>query len=313
VLVAGWLSAAWGLTPANAGDVGCVKSSRTHHLLAPGEGSRAAPTPAVRPRRLDAPYHLLTSAGTDDGKSAKPSPPTSAPDQAALEEGQALFRGLCSGCHGGAGRGGKGPDLTDNRWIHGGTDDDIARVIRNGVANSTMKKLGDSLKEDQIRKVIGYIRSLARAPGESTWKPYLAGDPKAGRKLFEAKDKTQCAKCHTVGGEGGRIGPVLDRIASRRAPEYVMESILQPSKDIAPEFEAVSVATKDGRVITGLRVNETNFSIQLREENGRFHSFLKRDLEEVKVQTKSLMPENLAELLTVKDLHDLFAYLMTLE
>ena len=86
-----------------------------------------------------------------------------------------------------------------------------------------------------------------------------------------------------MGGEGGRVGPALDRIASRRAPEFLMESILQPSKDIAPEFEAVAVATKDGRVITGLRINETNFSIQLREENGRFHSFLKRDLEEVKV------------------------------
>ncbi len=92
-----------------------------------------------------------------------------------------------------------------------------------------------------------------------------------------------------------------------------MESILQPSKEIPPEFEAVSVATKDGRVITGLRVNETNFSIQLHEENGRFHSLLKRDLEELKVLKKSLMPENLAEVLTVKELHDLFAYLMTLE
>jgi putative heme-binding domain-containing protein len=92
-----------------------------------------------------------------------------------------------------------------------------------------------------------------------------------------------------------------------------MESILQPSADIAPEFEAVSVATNDGRVITGLRVNETNFSIQLREETGRFHSFMKRDLEDVKVQKKSLMPDNVAELLTVKELHDLFAFLMTLE
>src|SRR4051812_19952121 len=41
---------------------------------------------------------------------------SSAADPAALEEGQALFRGLCSGCHGGLGRGGKGPDLTDTRW-----------------------------------------------------------------------------------------------------------------------------------------------------------------------------------------------------
>jgi putative heme-binding domain-containing protein len=235
-------------------------------------------------------------------------------DPAVLAEGQALFRGLCSGCHGGAGRGGKGPDLTDQRWIHGGRDEDIARVIQNGVSRTTMKKLGESLKPDQIKKLIAYIRSLARSPGESTWKPYLSGDPAVGRKIFfDLKSKGQCAKCHSVGGEGGRIGPSLDRIASRRAAEFIMESIVLPSKEIAPEYEAVAVATKEGRVITGLRINETNFSIQLTEETGRFHSFLKRDLEEVKVMSKSLMPENFAELLTVKELHDLFAYLITLE
>jgi putative heme-binding domain-containing protein len=235
-------------------------------------------------------------------------------EPAALEEGQALFRGLCSGCHGGAGRGGKGPDLTDTRWIHGGTDDDITRVIKNGVPKSTMKKLGESLKDDQITKIIAYLRTLARSPTESSWKPYLPGDPQAGRKLFaDPQSKAQCLKCHSVGGEGGRIGPSLDRIASRRAPEFLMESILQPSKDIAPEYESVAVATKDGRVITGLRINETNFSIQLNEENGRFHSFLKRDLDEVQAVKKSLMPENLGEQLTVKELHDLFAYLMSLE
>jgi putative heme-binding domain-containing protein len=235
-------------------------------------------------------------------------------DPTVLAEGQALFRGLCSGCHGGSGRGGKGPDLTDNRWIHGGTDQDIARVIQNGVSKTTMKKLGDVLKEDQIRKLIIFIRSLAQGPGESVWKPYISGDPPSGRKIFfNLQGKVQCAKCHTVEGEGGRVGPMLDRIASRRAPEFLMESILQPSREIAPEYEAVTVATKDGRLITGLRVNETNFSIQLYEETGRFHSLLKRDLEELKVLKKSLMPENFAELLSVKELHDLFAYLMTLE
>lgn len=234
--------------------------------------------------------------------------------QSPLEEGQALFRGLCSGCHGGNGRGGKGPDLTDDRWIHGGTYDDIARVIRDGVPKTTMKKLGESLKEEQIRKIILYIRTLARAPGETTWKPYIAGDPKAGHTLFfDPKGKAQCAKCHAVGGEGGRIGPPLDRIASRRAPDYIMESILEPSKDIDPMYEAVQVVTKKGRIILGLRVNESNFSIQLREENGQFHSLSKRDLDEVVVQKKSLMPENFAEQLTVKELHDLFAYLMTLQ
>jgi putative heme-binding domain-containing protein len=268
---------------------------------------------------------LLSWAGVATvGSQQKPAQPTTGTvqsteknagqDPVATAEGQAMFRGLCSGCHGGAGRGGKGPDLTDNRWIHGSSDTDIARVIENGVPNTTMKKLGDVLKPEQIRTLIAYIHSLAHSPGESTWKPYMPGDTQMGRKIFfDSQGKAPCAKCHRVGGEGGRIGPALDRIANRRAPEFVMESIVQPSKEIDPAYEAIAIATKDGRVITGLRVNETNFSVQLYEENGRFHSLLKRDLEDFKVLKKSLMPENIPELLTVKELHDVFAYLMSLE
>ncbi|HMC64459.1 MAG TPA: c-type cytochrome, partial [Gemmataceae bacterium] len=255
---------------------------------------------------------LLIQTRADQTPTITPSPrhPVT-PD---LEEGQALFRGLCCGCHGGAGRGGKGPDLTRGRFMHGNKDEDIARVIREGVPKTTMKKLGESLKEEQIAKLVLFIRSLARAPGETTWKPYLKGDPAAGRNLFfDEKGKANCVKCHSVDRQGGRVGPPLDRIAGRRSAEFIMESILEPSKDIDPDYESVQVVTKKGIAIVGLRVNESNFSIQVREETGKFHSLLKSELEEVNVLKKSLMPDNVAELLTVKELHDLFAFLITLE
>ena len=255
---------------------------------------------------------LLTANILADDNEAASEP--SSEQVAALAEGKAMYRGLCSGCHGGAGRGGKGPNLTDDRWLHGGKDADIARVIQNGVPRTTMKKLGESLKDEQIAKIIAYVRQLGRAPKNSNWQPYLAGDAKLGQQLFFAeKAKAQCSKCHTVNKKGGRVGPALDRIAVRRSPEYIMESILQSSKFIDPQYEAVQVVTDEGKVLKGLRINESNFSIQFREENGRFHSFQKRDLEEFQVLKTSLMPDNLAEQLTVKQLHDLFAFLLSLE
>lgn len=264
------------------------------------------------PSKVDAEPGSAESVKSEVEVPPEPAPPT--PEQAAaLAEGKALFRGLCSGCHGGAGRGGKGPNLTDRRWIHGSTDADIKRVIENGVPRTTMKKLGESLKEEQIAHIIAYIRSLASG-AQSDWQPYITGDPEAGRQLFfDEKAKVQCSKCHSIGGKGGRIGPALDRIASRRSGQYIVESILLPSKDIDPQFESVQVVTEEGRIIKGLRVNETNFSLQLREENGRFHSLLKRDLEAYQVLKTSLMPEKIGEQLTVKQFHDLFAFLMTLE
>ncbi len=236
-------------------------------------------------------------------------------NQDALDEGKSMFRGLCSGCHGGAARGGKGPDLTDDRWLHGdGTDKAVSGIIERGVPGTTMKKLGESLKPEQIGKIIAYVRSLARSVGDDTWIPYAEGEPVAGEKLFfDAKSQFTCNKCHALDRRGGGIGPSLDRIASRRSAQYIMESIVNPSQDIDPQYEQVMVLTEAGKTITGLRINETNFSVQIREQDGRFHSLDKRDLEETLALDTSLMPNNMSEMLTVKQLHDIFAFLMTKE
>ena len=176
---------------------------------------------ALRRSPLKTVYKNTTVWANRATTAAKTAATLPAQDPAALAEGQALFRGLCTGCHGGTGRGGKGPDLTDNRWIHGSGDQDIVHVIQNGVPKTTMKKLGDALKPDQIKKLVAYIRSLARSPTEGNWKPYIPGDPQLGRTLFfDLRGKAQCAKCHSIAGDGGRIGPALDRIASRRAPSF---------------------------------------------------------------------------------------------
>ena len=95
-----------------------------------------------------------------------------------------------------------------------------------------MKKMGESLKEDQIAKLLLFIRSLSRAPAGDTWKPYLAGDPKVGRQIFfDAKNKVQCVKCHTIDSEGGRVGPALDHLAGRRSPDSLFDANLSTFED----------------------------------------------------------------------------------
>lgn len=236
-------------------------------------------------------------------------------DAKAIHEGSVLFRQNCVGCHGPRGRGGRGPDLTGTRWLHGSRDEDLFRVLRDGVRGTTMKEVSVLMSDDKVWKIIAFVRSLARTALDPEWQPYLKGDPVAGQKLFfDAKGKANCVKCHAVNGTGGNIGPALSHIAAQRSPKHIMESLVLPSADIDPNFEGVLVMTTAGRVITGIRVNEDNFSIQLRDqESGRLVSFFKRDLEQIQDQKKSLMPDNLVEQITVKELHDLFAYLMTLD
>ena len=237
-------------------------------------------------------------------------------EREALAEGQALFRGLCSGCHGGAGRGGKGPDLTDSRWIHGNKDADIARVIREGVPKTTMKKLGESLKEEQIAK----RRPVHPQPGPLAGREHLEAVPRrrsrgGPRSCFSTTRARPSAPSATrVKGQGGRVGPLLG--PHRQPPRAGVHHGIDPAplQGHRPQFRDGAGGHGAGApLIKGLRINETNFNIQLREENGRFHSLLKRELEEVAVVKKSLMPENMPEVLTVKELHDLFAFLMSLE
>lgn len=236
-------------------------------------------------------------------------------DEQAITEGGELFGQFCAACHGQDGRGGKGPDLTDTRWLHGAEDKDLFRTMRRGVRGTTMKKMSILTSDDMIWKMIAFVRTLARTADDPGWKPYLSGDPIAGKKLFfDDKGKTNCAKCHTVDGDGGKVGPPLSRIAGQRSAKYLMESLVQPSADINPFYEGIEVVTKSGKVIAGIMVNEDNFSVQMRaQENARLLSFFRRDLEEVRKQKKSLMPADLAEHITVKQLHDLFAYVMTLD
>ena len=110
---------------------------------------------------------------------------------------------------------------------------------------------------------------------------------------------------NTIGHQG--VPVLLSGVRPHLAVHYP-EGNISVDQKIA-EYEGAATRFSSMTV----RVNESNFSIQLREENGRFHSFLKRDLEEFRVMDKSLMPDNIVEQLTVKQLHDLFAFLMTLE
>ena len=82
-------------------------------------------------------------------------------NEAAIKEGKKLFVQYgCSGCHGLGGGGGMGHPLTDDVWKHGGDDATLMSLIKGDLAGSTMPKFGQALSEDQIWKILAYVRSL---------------------------------------------------------------------------------------------------------------------------------------------------------
>lgn len=83
-----------------------------------------------------------------------------ASDAKVVAKGKEIFTGKCVACHGAAGEGGVGPNLTDEYWLHGGTINDIFKTIKNGVPEKGMIAWKATLKPNEIQDVANYIVSI---------------------------------------------------------------------------------------------------------------------------------------------------------
>jgi len=220
-----------------------------------------------------------------------------------LEQGRSVFRSNCAFCHGLTGTGGRGPNLAASRFATGGADTAFKNIVRNGVPGTTMPAF-DTMEADELEDLTVYIHELGAAGVKN--EP-VAGDPKLGRQVYQ---RNGCGTCHRTGEEGSIFGPDLSRVGVGRPTAYIRESILDPSKDIPEEYQGVTVVTRDGKRISGIRINEDTFTVQLRDQQQRFRMFDKNQLKEVIHETKSLMPAYMA--LSKEDLTNLVAYLDTL-
>lgn len=248
---------------------------------------------------------------------AKAAERSAAQKAAAIKEGASLFRANCSPCHGlNARGGGRGPDLTSGRWTHGSTDAAIFRTITQGVPGTEMPANG--FEDSEIWSIIAYLRSLAPAT-----RVLVKGDPITGKKIFTGS--AGCSGCHMVYGVGGVLGPDLSRVGASRSASYLIDSIREPNKDLSSGdvdpnnhyglplvYDAVTVVTSDGAKITGVAKNEDTYSVQLISTDQKLHLFLKKDLQQVSHERRSLMPPYSEDALGAKQLGDLIAYLETL-
>ncbi|HZW31363.1 MAG TPA: c-type cytochrome, partial [Isosphaeraceae bacterium] len=130
------------------------------------------------------------------------------------------------------------------------------------------------------------------------------GDPVQGKLVFDQ----QCAKCHRHGHEGGQVGPDLSGVAAVPRDELLVH-ILDPSRSVEGNFIAYTVATTDGRVITGLLAAETRTTVELLDADGKRQVVLREDIDEMVASKKSLMPEGFEKQLTQAQLKDLLAFL----
>jgi len=221
-----------------------------------------------------------------------------------LKGGERSFLGQCARCHGPKGEGGLGAVLAQPRLRHAPDDESLFKVIRDGVKGTEMPA-AFTMTSREVWQLAGYVRSLGRLAPET-----VPGDPRRGQELYRTKGK--CGQCHILGGQGENVGPELTDIGERRNARYLRESLLEPEAAVPDGFLQLRVTTKDGRRITGVRLGEDTFTIQLTDLNGRTYSFLKQELKDLQKDTgKSPMP-SYRGILAPAEVDDLVAYLASL-
>jgi putative heme-binding domain-containing protein len=134
------------------------------------------------------------------------------------------------------------------------------------------------------------------------------GDPRRGREVFFGPRAT-CSTCHTIGPEGGHVGPDLSRIGASRSGRDLLEAIVFPSASFARGYEPVTVATSDGRVHSGIIARESSEAIVLVSPDRLERTLPHSSIEEIEPAQLSIMPRGLDANLSRQELADLVAFL----
>ena len=142
----------------------------------------------------------------------------------------------------------------------------------------------------------------------------LNGDSQRGRMLFLKAAGVQCRNCHKIAGEGTEIGPDLSTVGTKyKEPGRLLDTILNPSREIEPKYRVHLVLTTDGRVVTGLLEKKDEQEVVLKDTKGKLTTIATDDVEEIVQQQQSMMPDLLLRDMTATQVADLMAYLSSLK
>lgn len=141
----------------------------------------------------------------------------------------------------------------------------------------------------------------------------VQGNAVLGKKLMLETSSVQCKNCHRIGDQGESLGPDLTLIGRKLDKAKLLETILEPSKSIDPQFTTHLVETADGQVITGLLVKKSDTEVTIRQADRKEITLSARDIERLVPQQKSLMPELLLSEMTAQQVRDLLEYLSDLK
>lgn len=223
--------------------------------------------------------------------------------QADIDIGARLYNAQCAQCHGPNGDQVSGVDLRRGPLRRAASDEDLAKVITNGLPGTGMPPF--ALQPAEMTGIIAFIR----AGFDPAVRPIRIGTPSRGQTIVEGKGG--CLACHRINTTGSRVAPDLTDIGAARTAEALHRTLVDPTSGMMPINRPVRVVMKDGRTLNGRRLNEDTYTVQLIDDKEQLHSITKSDMRTYTVETTSTMP-SYASRLTPEELADVIAYLLTL-
>jgi putative heme-binding domain-containing protein len=223
--------------------------------------------------------------------------------QAEVEVGFNLYNTNCITCHGANGDSVSGVSFRSGQFRRVSTDAELNRLIQTGIPGTAMPpgRFGTA----DLAGLVAYVRSMR----DFDTKP-ARGDANRGRTLIEGKGT--CLTCHRINGKGSRVAPDLSDIGAVRSPDAIERTMVDSSSTMLPINRSIRAVTRAGKVITGRRLNEDTYSVQIIDSEERLVSLAKSDLKEYTVLKTSTMP-SFKNTLTAMELDDVVTYLRTLK
>jgi cytochrome c oxidase cbb3-type subunit 3 len=245
----------------------------------------------------------MAALGVTGGRLAAQTPaPQYAPTD--IQFGAKLYTAQCTACHGPTGDGIVGVDLASGVLRRAPTDAAFRTLLANGIPGTAMPAF--KFDPSELTMIIAFVRNMRTFDSSVV----TVGDEGRGQLVFEGAGK--CTNCHRVNGKGPLVAPELSDIGAVRSADVIQRTLLDPDASIQPVNRSVRAVTRGGEVVTGRRLNEDTYSVQLIDEHERLRSFFKADLKDYSVIMSSKMPSYRTSLST-QDLADVVAYLLSLK
>lgn len=190
-------------------------------------------------------------------------------------------------------------------------DGKIPRADLTAYHVAQLNALNNPAVNEKIQSVWGQVRgsSAERQALVAAFKAKLPSEVLAkadlthGRAIF----RKNCASCHTLFDDGGKIGPELTG-SQRTNLDYVLSNVLDPSAVVAKDYQLTLIQTDDGRVLTGIVKAESDLTVSL-QTTTQLVQIAKSEIENRSQQQLSMMPEGLLREFSDEDVRDLVGYL----